>query len=907
MIGDKVVLTYKRKRSSLRSGPAHEDGYPGSYSNDPISTISTASGNLEESYKNHACKPEDQSNVSEHVQSRNWLSTVIKAQDTPNFLEVCKSNTLNIKKHIGESTSRDTSFCDKLGIPCESISEKNIRVELSSEDKSSMMGLCVNPVLSCDDGCNHENSVSQLVNTCVGRNSDILSIKPFPEKECGSKCMDGSEPDEVNLKETVVLAEDKSTNICGNILKEARFSPLFTFRRRSRTKKIADVIDIKKKSLVEEDKCALLDKGVSSSQYKASICEAVTGEGCLDDPLRDLKQSEVSLEITGKEIGSPCALADSIAETVDSGNHEGKIPGVEKDIIRDITPVAVDHKDPIAICVGTSSNIGNKDLFCAAATETEHQTSSINHDFVKDESQIVSSDDVEECKFFDNTRSDGSPVYSDLATIPPGSCGVLDCNVSLNLSSNKNPIHTISEAHRDSMDSTNRSSAPVLQQASPRGQLLDLLDPKVGESSFFHHADVEGSPTFVKDGGGKYISEFKGVASKDNYLQHEAIACRASEETRPFSFEHNRNWPRFTARSADFLGLSILPEPKYVYSPNLCNFVNRSSEFVQDAHSQVSSVQRSSLLRHEMMLDNVVTRAGALNGKRSCFVDNFQLPTTWSEEELDFLWIGVRRHGRGNWDAMLKDPRLHFLLWRSPRELAQRWDEEQTKHFSGISSFHGKHFRPTDIHKRNYFQSRTGIQMESLVNEIQLSLRDANAHHLDSSSYFLPFNRNCRTNGIEQNHGPDTSLSTLHSNHYDKNYCRGQYGSMAISGFETSSADGATSGLTTKDNLPHWLREAVSVPHSRPMKQDLPSVSSLHPAGTQFVDRTYSAYLGLPQKTHETNLPQSSTTFTLGSRNGVSASGPHHRRANGQEDGLIVIDSDTSSEETISDDHNVRH
>lgn len=65
MIGGKVVLTYKRKRSSLRSGPAHEDGYPRSYSNDPISTISITSGNLEESNKNHVREPGNPSGVSE--------------------------------------------------------------------------------------------------------------------------------------------------------------------------------------------------------------------------------------------------------------------------------------------------------------------------------------------------------------------------------------------------------------------------------------------------------------------------------------------------------------------------------------------------------------------------------------------------------------------------------------------------------------------------------------------------------------------------------------------------------------------------------------------------------------------------------------------------------------------------
>lgn len=104
-----------------------------------------------------------------------------------------------------------------------------------------------------------------------------------------------------------------------------------------------------------------------------------------------------------------------------------------------------------------------------------------------------------------------------------GSCGVLKCNVSLNLSATENCIHTISEAYRDFMDSTS-SSAPILQQSAPHGQLLDLLDAKVGESSFVHHADVKGSPAFVKDGGGEYILELMGVASKDNYLQVGIIA-----------------------------------------------------------------------------------------------------------------------------------------------------------------------------------------------------------------------------------------------------------------------------------------------------------------------------------------------------------------------------------------------
>ncbi|KAK2642882.1 hypothetical protein Ddye_024645 [Dipteronia dyeriana] len=51
----------------------------------------------------------------------------------------------------------------------------------------------------------------------------------------------------------------------------------------------------------------------------------------------------------------------------------------------------------------------------------------------------------------------------------------------------------------------------------------------------------------------------------------------------------------------------------------------------------------------------------------------------WSEDELDFLWIGVRSHGRGNWSAMLRDPSFKFLKYNSSEDLADRWEEEQLK------------------------------------------------------------------------------------------------------------------------------------------------------------------------------------------------------------------------------------
>ncbi|XP_039036889.1 protein CHROMATIN REMODELING 4-like isoform X2 [Hibiscus syriacus] len=79
---------------------------------------------------------------------------------------------------------------------------------------------------------------------------------------------------------------------------------------------------------------------------------------------------------------------------------------------------------------------------------------------------------------------------------------------------------------------------------------------------------------------------------------------------------------------------------------------------------------------HRRVLENIMMRTGSGSGnlyKKKSKVEY------WSEDELDFLWIGVRRHGRGSWDAMLRDPRLNFSKYKTSEDLATRWEEEQLK------------------------------------------------------------------------------------------------------------------------------------------------------------------------------------------------------------------------------------
>ncbi|XP_022146554.1 protein CHROMATIN REMODELING 4 isoform X3 [Momordica charantia] len=83
---------------------------------------------------------------------------------------------------------------------------------------------------------------------------------------------------------------------------------------------------------------------------------------------------------------------------------------------------------------------------------------------------------------------------------------------------------------------------------------------------------------------------------------------------------------------------------------------------------------------HKKVLENIMMRTGS--GSANYFRRKPK-GDGWSEDELDFLWIGVRRHGKGNWDAMLKDPRLKFSRYKTSEDLSSRWEEEQLKILDG--------------------------------------------------------------------------------------------------------------------------------------------------------------------------------------------------------------------------------
>ncbi|KAJ9168494.1 hypothetical protein P3X46_020009 [Hevea brasiliensis] len=105
---------------------------------------------------------------------------------------------------------------------------------------------------------------------------------------------------------------------------------------------------------------------------------------------------------------------------------------------------------------------------------------------------------------------------------------------------------------------------------------------------------------------------------------------------------------------------------------------------------------------HRKVLENIMMRTGS--GSNNLYRKKSRIDG-WSEDELDFLWIGVRRHGRGNWDEMLRDPRLKFSKYKTRQDLAARWEEEQLKILDAPAFSGPKAIKPTKSSRSSLFPS----------------------------------------------------------------------------------------------------------------------------------------------------------------------------------------------------------
>ncbi|XP_031403704.1 uncharacterized protein LOC116213015 isoform X2 [Punica granatum] len=300
---------------------------------------------------------------------------------------------------------------------------------------------------------------------------------------------------------------------------------------------------------------------------------------------------------------------------------------------------------------------------------------------------------------------------------------------------------------------------------------------------------------------------------------------------------------------------------------------SESKEYLQHQFPYSSTNQHSLLLRRSLMLDSILGRARASNAS-----------IAWSEEELDYLWIGVRRYGRSNWEAMLRDPRLHFSPFRVARDLAERWEEEQIRLFNGACSSQSKISRPRGLPSGHNCSLRrrggAGALRRNLLDETQLSLGDLYMHKEGTSMGDFPVGQLHRTGG-------HTGRNLY------KDYLMERYDKRSLNGPFTSVAE-------ANDGLPHWLRE-VHIP--------LPGLT-YQTAASYVMPTSHSGSAKIARPHSDSSMPCPRMNITSDARDPVrhgaaewgSSSLP---RASKQND-FIVINSDSSSEETISDDNCIR-
>lgn len=907
MIGSKVVLTYKRKRLSSRPDLGFENECPshapGCRTLEVLKTpvkeeedLKHESGRKEPEILNQCAVYAGGSSIvqceychcfydvsgllpsNEHLEGKKLCSNCVKRQDHLLSQQAQESSSRKEKAFIGQSAERQV---DPHTMPLQSShkssvqssTEKPLSTGVSAKDRASHIhaASCSYKKSGCEFESRQDNGKlsSEMVKTNVNSNPKIVSHSSSC-CGCSSHYASVQADNEHALEAAGALIKGKSSNSCEDTVKDNKPGfPLITFSRRSRHKKTADGTGQQDRSTGPE-KCNLVAvKGSNST----------TDNGCLLDLSTDLtgndpnprycassQEKKISEEVDLCDVHSLSVPKIEISETL-----AGEMLITERCILEDAPHV-------------TEPASGKSTMDAISDVKDKQPEASACHVSAADESLIISSDGLESAKII--IGDGGSLASFDLSKPPPESSGLVDCNLTLESSSNVQPDNNASETHRDSTDSTSRSHSIVLHEFPSRGRVLELLDERIGETALsqVHCVPLKlSSSSHIQGVDLPSVSISQSQTSKRNLLQlfpedteNDMLPLKnplqessfMNREDRPSSRRHLHF--RSSASSTPSFGLSLATEARNSASTSLSpwpNFDTKIIEPIQEVTGAQYPSDSVSLMRHKMILDNIISKAKAVSGKRSSFSNNFEPQSMWSEEELDFLWIGVRRHRIGNWDAMLRDPRLHFASWRSPQELADRWEEEQSKLLSPKPSSQTKRFRPTFPKKHNPI----------LVEEPQLSLGSSNFQN----------------NGIDQKHG------SLNLNYYETRE-RSTLESLLV-----NSPTGPSRG-----NLPHWLREAVSFPSSGPLEEAaMASAVSYtgHSGMMQWINQPFNRSMGIA------NLRASVATHSLdpllAGRNGTpELGGPHeyHHPVSKAED-VIVINSDASSEETISDDHSVRH
>uniref|UniRef100_A0A2C9VBX4 Uncharacterized protein n=1 Tax=Manihot esculenta TaxID=3983 RepID=A0A2C9VBX4_MANES len=597
-----------------------------------------------------------------------------------------------------------------------------------------------------------------------------------------------------------------------------------------------------KGSNLKKDK---IEADIKSSFLDEKICSFHTTQSKTTDGAVSVK---VSLEDNSRYLeihGMDIKAVDSAQAHANFALKE-KISHGSESKSKDISPISRQWQIFKANMHTAEAFLGNLQISLNDAANDPWEARGIDMELVNTkcqaESEILSSDGAKATVVADYTK-EGKRPYLDLS-VTPDSCGTLDHDVivNLDLGCQKEPLHGASESLRGSMDSTCTSRSHAT--VCDRVSPAELLQGK-------NKREGEVSPVHstraVSDASTSV--EEAGDNSKDNDLDcHQFSMDNTSKD----------ECLQASSRSGSLLDLGLsLSQPtgsdmansyseKCPTTSSMWNSHRKIIDFVQDVLPQSSSNHAASLLRHKLMLDSIVIRASSLNAK-DALQDKFKSYTIWSEERTRLSL---------DWD------------------LSEQWEEEEAKLLSGsrIVQFNSPITHGISLDNNDHYVCKKyGIWRENATEETTLSLGDIYARRTSNSS------KRQRVNftSVERNdiHRPATyPRSASYSNFHGEIYSRGSCDNF---------------GCMTLPSCDHIANHVQALPFS--------GMRNLMDGG----------FGGIRANELQTSGSAHHSNVALGMRHGKSDMCSSLGLVS-KPDNLIIIDSDASSEETISDDRSAR-
>ncbi|KAL2534756.1 Myb-like domain-containing protein [Abeliophyllum distichum] len=707
----------------------------------------------------------------------------------------------------------------------------------------------------CSDCIKEQHSSSRLEGKTLSVKSDVTQMRVHSnallEGSSGIKCSheskDASLMEKITLEEMDLAHKDKFSSLDNNSAAKRKFtSTLITFRRRSKQNKDTTGPNLKPHIQAGENSSSTAEGCNLASAVTTCTYESPPAKSCSKDHTEDVKNGK-DIHLRDSFVRNDKELYNQETDYKSEFHASAPVTEIGIQVDEHLKSLHKTANDISSFAVQLSSDSLKETSFHSYVAMDLHENHPVNP---SRNSSHVATKDLEH-KISQSLSNEDLNTMELPDEISGNKCSQaswdlyvaapvrdIDCNVALD----------------SGLDE------PYFHKVSPRRKSLEFLNGNIKEDK--SHDCINHPP------------QFRDIASKNNFLQ---------------LFPENRSHDLLPSANTHQKAITFVESEE-------------SRSQLKPSGPQSCFDQTSSLLRHKMMLDNILRRARVAKGNRSSFSDRFESPTTWSEEELDCLWIGVRRHGRGNWDAMLKDPRLHFLPWRTPRDLAERWDDDQSKLMYNMPISQPKYASTPDVlsyRMKNF--SYPKIKHPS--DDVQLSVGDVCPRYEDSVKKISPMDFiNIQHNGQLQKQVTDSRTFPSYS--------------CAVPVAESSLHMGPMTSMDMKGcTLPPWLREAVAIP-PRPPDTSPTSVASLasHP-GMQLFSQPYVE----SNLCHQQSRKRLNNKYTISGKTELQTGGRSHltnsplitrcaktKPPDNNQDDLIIIHSDASSEETISDDHSVR-